>query len=204
MAEVDVTAPDSPYRNLDPMIIAEAERISAGMRNGISPRGALGLPELLENRRLEYDIPDGAFWGDAVYDRILVYQVDRAPGDKFENTIIDRPDISKAREREECPVGIIVSAGLSALDALRSHGVDLGHMVLFVHLAPFRFQCDTVDGKPVYVLILRAGDIIASKDLLSLRRNGEISVGTKLVDGVVRHALAGNGLPMDPSIFADQ
>lgn len=184
MARVEAAA----LSHLDPEIIKEAERISATMR--ISPPGSLGLPELLEDRRLKYDIPDGAFCADAVFDRVLVYQIDRVAGDTFENSVLHRPDISRAKQREECPVGIIVGAGLSALDSLRSHGIDLGHMVIFVHLAPFRFQCDTVDGKAVWVLLLRAGDIIASMDLREKTKGGEWSVKTtKDENGVSRHYL---------------
>lgn len=202
MGLVDINSPE--YRNLDPRVIAEAERISAEMAPHIAPAGTMGLPKLLDDRRLEYDIPNGAFWGDAVFDRVLVYQIDRARGDKFENSLLHRPDISKAREREECPIGIVVSAGLSALDSLRSHGIDLGHKVLFVHLAPFRFQCDTVDGKPVYVLVLRAGDIIASQDLLKQRNSGEVKIEATTVDGAVVHRLVGRGSTQDADIFADQ
>ena len=196
--------------SLDPELRAEAERISKQMH--ISPPGSLGLPKLLDDRRLEYDIPDGAFGAHAVFDRVLVYQIDRVRTATFENSLIHRPDISRAREREECPVGVIVGAGLSALDSLRSHGVDLGHVCIFVHLAPFRFQCGTIDGHPVYVLLLRAGDIIASMDLMGKTKDASWQVKSyeqKLQSGISvrRHYLdKGDGsvtVPEDGIIFEE-
>jgi hypothetical protein len=131
----------------------------------MSPPGALGLPKLLEERRWEHGITDGFFRWQPVFDRLYVFQVPARnsltyiPGGKIVMT-----DQARSREQFECPQGIIVGAGLLALDQLRSNGIDLGHRVMFIRNAPYRVEVDMCGGKRIYALPLVAGDLVASFD----------------------------------------
>ena len=148
---------------------------SNAMRACMSEPGALKLPPLLEARRLEHGITDGAFRRQPIYDRIYVHQVSEY-GDKAggHESLVINPEAQG--EEHSCPQGILVAAGLGALDALRAHGVELGHMCSFVRQAPFRREVDRHDGYRWYVLVFHAGDLIDSQELREALFNGEMSI----------------------------
>lgn len=125
---------------------------------------------LLEERRLKYSIPDKAFDQEAVYDRIFVHQIPRVMGNKLEGSMLYKPESARQREEESAPRGIIVSAGLKARDSLTSHGMDIGHCINFIRLAPFRLPYMSISGQELWLLVMRDGDIVASEDL-PIRRN---------------------------------
>jgi len=87
------------------------------------------------------------------------------------------PDQAKSREMREAPRGIILNAGLLALDNLQSHGMDLGFVVSFITNAPWRMRVDTIGGNDVYALVLRDGDIIGSEDTRELLRREMMTIG---------------------------
>lgn len=146
------------------------ERDNAALKALMSPPGALKLPPLLERRRHIVGIPDGAFKHACLYDRIMVWQIGFGDGQRYKGTSIWMPDQGKQREKESTERGIIVGAGLSALDAIRANGLDLGHVVLFTRIAPIRVRVDWIDGKDHQVLVMNAGDLVSSEDLaISLR-----------------------------------
>ena len=176
-SEIDVNGSKEPrpfFNVNDPMagplqrdVKAEEDAIKSKM----SPPGALNLPSLLEERRWQFLITDGAFKKQAVYDRIYIHQLSESEGETYGDTQIIMPDVGRIREREEAPRGVLVSAGLRALDHIRSNGMDLGHIIAFVKNAPHRIPCETVRGKKRYVLEMNAGDIVGSEDLaVALRR----------------------------------
>lgn len=152
----------------------KAKQLSADLKTIMSPAGALNLPPLLEARRLAYGIPDGVFAVDALFDRVYVFQVTEDATSTFKGTSIVKPETSKQRERMECPTGIVVSAGLGALDALWSNGVELGHLVNFQKLAVYRLPVDSVGGMDFHVIVLQTGMIVGSRDLAVLRRAGKV------------------------------
>lgn len=127
------------------------------------PGGIPGLPPLLEARRLQYGIPNDAFKIQAAFNVCLVKQVSWVEGEKIGSIFL--PKTMQKKNEEEAPRGILVSAGLQALDCLRSNGIDLGHMVSMLRLAPWRMPVEIVAGKYEYLLILRTGDITGSEDL---------------------------------------
>src|SRR6185436_13485455 len=144
-------------------------------KQALAPPGAFGLPPLLEERRLHYAIPNGAFAQRALYDRMLVYQIPYYI-ERYGDTRILMSDEGKSRNRNEAPRGIIVSAGLPALDVLHDHGSGLGHIVKFIRLAPWRLPCDMIGGKEEELLILRCGDLIADEDLEDKLRSRQWAV----------------------------
>lgn len=171
----------------------------------ISPPGTLGLPKLLDERRIEYGITDGAFKRQAVFDRVLVYQIPMQKGDKYqEDSLIHLAESTQQRERNRAPHGIVISAGLKALDSLRSHGIDIGHRVLFAHTAPYHVRYDVVEGREFHLVVLQDGDIIASEDLAeNLRERRVFFKVNRTEDGLVTHTYQDeNGktwLPQDSS-----
>lgn len=167
---------------------AQAERKSAIIRERMSPPGYL-RHRLLDERRLEYGITDGAFKYQASYDRIYMWQIPMQKGDKYEGSLIHMAESTQQREKNKAPLGIIVSAGLLALDSLRSNGIDLGHRVLFCHTAPYHIRYDIIEGQEFHLIILTAGDIIGSEDLATNLKNGTARIKQSDEKGYPQHSL---------------
>ncbi len=159
---------------------AEVLRKARAMQARQAPPGALGLPPLLDERRLSHVIPDGAFKEAAVYDRVYIYQLGRrdvAAGETdetYEGTSILKTQERRDYEHKETPRGIIVSAGLDALEHLHSNGMDLGHIVGFIRNAPWAKEVDFFEGKPIQMFIMRSGDLTGSEDLQANLRAGKV------------------------------
>lgn len=165
----------------------EADRVAARERAGlelaeelkkhVSPPGSLGLPSLLDARRIEFSLPDCVFQCRPVYDRIYVAQCEERSDGKYQRDgLIFKPETAKARDLYTVPRGILVSAGLMAMDALRSNGIELGHFVRFAKLGLFRYVVDKIAGQDVEILILTAGDITGSEDLEKNIRSGRMEI----------------------------
>jgi hypothetical protein len=167
----------------------QAERKSRIIRERMSPAGALGLPRLLDERRAEYGITDGAFKFQASFDRVFIWQIPMQKGDKFEGSLIHMAESTQMRERNKAPHGVIVSAGLLALDSLRSNGLDLGHRVLFAHSAPYHIRYDVVEGQEYHLIILTAGDIIGSEDLATNLSKRVVRIKANDAAGYPQHSL---------------
>lgn len=142
-----------------------------------------------------------AFSGQAVFDRVLVWQFPEPwyGGDTYEGTDIAKAESTKARQQYDTPRGIIVSAGLNALDVLRSQGMDVGHTVHFCVNSLYRRPLDDHDSK--HLALLRVGDIIDSEDLADALDKHLCSV--EVVDTVKgpEHRVVGpNGAPWSPQL----
>lgn len=183
-------------------------QIRFSSKEGFSP---CELPPLLEARRLEHGIPDGAFRQAASFNRILLWQLPQDSDEVYSGTRIIKTAKTQDKERDMAPTGVIVSAGLSALDYLRSNGMDLGHIVAFVRLSPYRFQCDIV-GKGIEqdLKILQSSDIIASFDLARAMAAGRVRLVREVskADGktIVHKYADENGEtwePQDPRLASD-
>lgn len=173
---------------LDDQIRPAVERLDAQVRARMAAPGALGLPPLLEHRRLTLPIPDSAFARTAFAERVLVWQVAMDSSDRIGGGLLFKPATMKDRERHTAPRGVVLSAGLAALDQLRSNGIDIGHLVNFAGLSPYEIHCDTIGGHQVRVTILHAGDIFASEDTGRLVQWGFLRREKKqLEDGTIAH-----------------
>lgn len=156
---------------------AELEERNRARAEHMSPPGALGLPFLLERRRLDYRITDGAFHCALISDRVWVKQIPEwSTGTAGRKSPIVLPDATRDKEFRETPMGILVAAGPKALDELRSNGVDLGHRVRFIKDAVFRTRVDRINGRDEWVLVLNAGDIIGSEDLQAQYLSGKSEI----------------------------
>lgn len=151
----------------------------------VAAPGSFNLPPLLEKRRLEWKIPDGVFRVSpgTLYDRILIYQIPllsecREDGDKIGGAagLLWKAEQTKEKETREAPRGIIVGAGMKALDSLRSHGVDLGHVVYFAKNTVYSIAVDYIAGHWDRVSLAREGDLILSEDVSLGMRTGAIHV----------------------------
>lgn len=153
----------------------EVEELNEALKKHISPAGALGLPPLLDERRLKYGIPDEVFVATCMYEFIHIYQIDLIENETAgADSLIIRTEATRDRNIKEAHRGVIVGAGLSALDIGISNGWALGHIVNFIQLAPYRQRMVTIRGKDWHVLCLRAGDIRSSEDTQALLRSGAI------------------------------
>lgn len=179
-------------------VVASMERMTAAIKKKMAPPGELRLPKLLEARRLEYGITDGAFRLQAAYDRILVFQLQEVhlmKGTFGEDSKILMPKAFEDSAERAAPRGIIVSAGLKALDELRTNGMDLGHIVTFNHVSPWRIETDIIEGKKMRLLVMHAGHIIGSEDTARMLREREI-----YVDGAVtEHVYVNRGTGERPA-----
>jgi hypothetical protein len=123
--------------------------------------------KLLDEAIEKYRIPQWPY--EAVYDRIIVFSVPEEKATRETYTpggLIVKTEARKDYEEAETPRGVLVSAGLGALDVLRGHGIGLGHMVWVARLSPWRHEVDRdADGKPIEFLFLRVGDIVGSETL---------------------------------------
>ena len=102
-----------------------------------------------------------------------LWQIPINEGPTYGDSSIIIPDQGKARLSEEAPRGVIVSAGLQALDVLRSNGCDIGYIVMFVRLSPWRVPIATIAGKEQYLIPLKVGDLISVEDTAAALRTGK-------------------------------
>ncbi len=180
------TAPDL-RRNAE-----KAAELAAKMREHVSPKETPPgpMPKLLNDRRHEYLIPDEAFEyaNGTMYDRVFCWQLSRHEGETKGDSLIIMPEDVQGRERDMACLGIVVGAGLRSLDEMRSHGCDLGHLVVHARNVIFRLPFATIGGKDCYLVVLTAGDIIASCDLARLRAEKKVRVIEKVLDdGSIEH-----------------
>lgn len=174
--------------------LAIAKRLEDEWKKHVSPPGALkGIPPLLEQRRLEYQIPDEAFGRACMFDKILLFQIPMWEGGVYGDTSILMPETGAERVEESAPRGVIVSAGLQALDVLHSHGSGLGHKVLYVHMSPWRVPFMMIQGHELYLIPLRVGDLVADEDTAQGLRSGEL--GLVRVEGGHRYMNAADEAP---------
>lgn len=145
----------------------------------------------LEEAVSKYHIPAWPY--EASYDRVVVFSLpeDKATRDTFiAGGKVFMPEAKKEYEKNTTPRGVIVSAGLSAMDYLYSHGMGLGHVVWVARLSPWRHEVDRdKDGREISFLFLRAGDLCGSEELLRQRREGKVTV-TRKPDGTHHYVFA--------------
>jgi hypothetical protein len=143
-----------------------ASNIADELEKSLQPLGYFNVPPLLDARRLEYGIPNGAFEQFPAFDKVYIWQANLTERRTYsDGGSIVKPDAVVAHDRNTAPRGIIVSAGLQALDSLASTGISLGHMVRFKKFSPFIQPIDEIRGVVLTVMVIRDGDIVSSEDL---------------------------------------
>src|ERR1700750_267067 len=85
--------------------------IAEELEKSLKPLGFYNIPELLDKRRLEFGIPNGAFESFPTFDKVYIYQIP-LPGQGgstySEGGKILKPDQVQSFERNTAPRGIIV------------------------------------------------------------------------------------------------
>lgn len=161
-----------------------AENIADELEKSLAPRGTYNIPMILDERRFEYGIPNGAFESFPSYDRCYIWQLNLTERRTYtEGGAIIKPDARIATDRNTAPRGVLVSAGLGALDSLRSTGIDIGHIIRFKKLAPFIQPVAEIQGVELTVMVIRDGDIVSSEDLARSYHAREISIINVSKDG---------------------
>jgi len=172
--------------------LEKAKKRTELIRAHMSPPGALRLPPLLEKHRLKYGITDGALASQALFDRIHVFPIDGAEGDRIEKTSggIFKPAITKLKDKQEGNRGVLISAGLTAMDRLMSHGVQLGDVVVTNKNVPFARRCEEISDQVLHYLVMRDGDLASSETLMERIRAGEQCITDAGDDGSYQHQVA--------------
>lgn len=154
-----------------------AASIVEKLKTSLAPPGTFNIPMLLEERRQKYLIPNGAFEHFPLWDKVYIWQITSAERQTYaQGGSILKPEARLAYDRNTSPRGVVVSCGLKAYDALRSTGVDIGHIVRFKKYAPFMQEVAEIDGKTLELMVIRDGDIVSSEDLADLYHKRVVSV----------------------------
>lgn len=135
----------------------------------------LNLPPLLEERRKRYWIPDEVFTKvTALFSQVFVWQIPIEESETVsENSVILAPDSVIQREKHTSGRGILISAGLVALDTLESHGVRLGDIVRFRDTTPYIVALGRHRGHQIELLELEYERLMGSEDLARRISSGE-------------------------------
>ena len=161
------------------LLFRDTERDAAIKRTALikarmSPPGALGLPEKLEAARQKWGIPDGFFKYAAGFDRIFVFPIDPFDQDeRLPGSFLFRAQTTKQKDLQEGFRGVLISAGLTAADRLMSHGYELGDVVMTNKNVPFARRMELLEGEPMYVLVMRDGDLAGNETLQDDIRAGK-------------------------------
>jgi hypothetical protein len=161
----------------------KAKSVALAVSSQMAPPGALNLAPLLERRRLDYGIVDAVFNDQPAFDRVFLYQIsDQLDHEHYEGSSLVLSQSEQNARMKEAPRAVLVAAGLSAQDYLYGHGIELGHIVKFMHNHPWRVRVAQVLGRDINVMPMRAQDILSSEDLAVKMRSGECNI--RLTDGV--------------------
>jgi hypothetical protein len=161
------------------------------IKERMSPAGALRLCPLLEEQRLKWGIPDSFFQSQPAFDRCFVFPVNRfAEAETYGGTSILVPKMTKDRDLQEGRRGILIGAGLTAMDRLMSHGIELGHIVTTNKNVPFVEKCERFPKFDMYFLMMRDGDLAGSETLMEELRAGKKRVVDVGGEGGYQHQVA--------------
>lgn len=166
---------DSAHRLVQRALVAE--NIAKALEDSLAPLGTYKLPGMLDRRRLEFGIPNGCFEHFPLFDKVYIWQLNMTERKTYsKGGAIIKPEQRVAHDRATAARGIIVSAGLAALDSLRSTGVDLGHIVRFKKFSPFIQVVEEISGVELTVMTMRDGDCVSSEDLARDFHEGRVRV----------------------------
>lgn len=157
---------------------------------------------LLDDRIKEYDIPPLPY--EPFGDRIVVYMIPEAKTKRdtyIEGGRIHMPEVVKSNEERASARGILIGAGLRAMDSLRGYGIELGMLLWVSRLSPWRHVVDRTEKGEVEMMFLSVGDIVGCEDVLKARQGGKVSVQVG-DDGLHRFVLSEGTLPrFDPPSY---
>ena len=162
------------------------------------------MKSLLQKRIEEFKLPECPY--EPAFDRVVVCILPekKASRDTYvDGGLIQKPQAIKTREENESPRGVLIAAGLGAMDELRGFGIDLGHLVWIARFSPWRHVVDRKAEGDIELMFLRAGDIVGSEDVRGLVREGKLKVKVG-DDGRHQYTMHDSAIPrFDPKTFVD-
>lgn len=187
--------------------VSAMEQKDAEIRKShVTPEAIPGLSPILDKRRVEMGIPDELFSVQATFGRVFIYQMsDTADSYSTAATevLIHKTEQTIDREKKQSPRGIIISAGLGAKDVLKSNGMDVGHIVRFTQVSPYRMEMSFAGGTTLELLMMNVGDIVASEDLMSALKAGKVReiIKTREEGGIIirEHCFEEDGKTWNPA-----
>lgn len=174
-AEVLKAKAEAQHRLVQRALVAE--NIADALEKSLAPLGHYKIPALLDDRRKEFGIPNGCFEHFPLFDKVYIWQLNMTERKTYsKDGAILKPEARVAHDRATAARGVIVSAGLAALDALRSSGADLGHIVRFKKFSPFIQVVEEIQGVELAVMTMRDGDCVSSEDLARDFHEGRVRI----------------------------
>ncbi len=135
------------------------------------------MTDLLSQRLKTIGVPPCPY--QPAFDRICVYQYpeEMARRETFaEGGVVLKPENVRARDEKVSPRGLLVAAGIEAMDYLRSNCIALGHIVWTARFSPWAHVIERRETGDVTMMFMRAGDIVGSEDVLRLIREGKVAI----------------------------
>lgn len=134
-------------------------------RNHLAPLGQTDLPAFLDKRRVEYQLPNELFVHQACGNRVLFYPMGIEGDKKFEGTSIIMPDFADTRDKKMTPKGLLVSAGIEAMDYMVDQGIELGDIIWHDAPSPTRVHCCWILRRQFVLYEVPIESIVADMDL---------------------------------------
>lgn len=131
---------------------------------------------LLDDRLKEFNLPAPPY--EPFGDTVLVYPMpeEKATRETYiPGGVLVKPERTQEREMRASPRGLLVAAGLRAMDYLRGYYIELGHIVWLARLSAWRHEVERrSDGEPIDMFFMNAGDVKGSEDVARMRREGTL------------------------------
>lgn len=161
---------------------------------------------LLDDRVKEYGLPKCPY--QPAFDRFVLYTLPEKKAERetfVEGGMIFKLNSTNSREKKESPRGIVMAAGLKAMDIMRSHGIRLGSIVWVARFSPWRHVVERTERGEIEMMFLRVSDIVGSEDVLTGLSSGAIKVALG-EDGLHRYQYENEAAAprFDPLDFEDQ
>ncbi len=132
------------------------------------------MGDLLKQRIKEFEIPDAAMNRYPLWDKVIVWRIDTRQEKTAGGLYV--PDQAQDAISHR---GVLLRAGLAALDRLYSYGVEMGHIV---HFGRYSGQDETVvkraagTADDLRIVVLSCAEVTSSEDLAIILVNGALSV----------------------------
>lgn len=154
----------------------KADEEERALRAMMSPKGKLGLSKHLDERRLEFLIPDIVFQRSVDFDNVMMWPLGALEGMKQTPGGLWIPPVASERDKYETPRGVIIGAGQTAMDVLWGHGYELGDIVHWARLVPWVITLGKVIGRQVQVQLVDVSDLRCNEDKHERIASGQIAV----------------------------
>jgi len=146
------------------------------------------IPRLLDEKRKKHGIPLSAFTSQPMFDQVLIWQIPVDASKTYGSGIIQKTEATLKAELQEAPRGVIVAAGLTALDQLASHGAAVGHTIYFYQIAPLRMRLPSIGGKQPTLVMIQARYVFGSEELADNLKSRKVRVIARPnADGIEEH-----------------